>query len=515
MATNAVADKYTEGLNAAYLQAAKNLGVGAVGTNITFGTNDTRGGGGARLGLSAGSRMFDSGDISLNDADLQLAANRAILTALEGSDLPKWMQGVFDGVDAAKLDQAGIDAAIKSATDLRDAYNMLQQIPGTDLTGISFETLNSIKDMAAELVTVNTAFYQFGYTMLDVSSQGAQAATDLVNAFGGMQAAQAQFNSFAQNYLSPDELQANTYAIVQSDLQKAGISVTVDQLRAATRQDIRAAVDSLSGGANTSEGAAQYAAAVQAANTLAGIKPALDAIAATSGQPVSVGVAGGWVAGSGGGGGGVVGAANELTRAFQSLTDAMFKEEQRVRDQMAGDSSEGLARSQARLATAHAMARAGDKDAAAALPQLNQAMLLLAESNARTLDELNLIRGRAANSLHTTGTLLAGQYGLSIPSFDIGTNMVPRDMLALIHAGEAIVPQAYNPALGGGGMGGNTARLEALVEALTAEVASLKEPTQATADNTVTMKKVLVSVTQNGEGMLINEDSLTDLAALL
>jgi hypothetical protein len=69
--------------------------------------------------------------------------------------------------------------------------------------------------------------------------------------------------------------------------------------------------------------------------------------------------------------------------------------------------------------------------------------------------------------------------------------------------------------LGGGGMGGNTARLEALVEALTAEVASLKEPTQATADNTVTMKKVLVSVTQNGEGMLINEDSLTDLAALL
>jgi hypothetical protein len=142
-------------------------------------------------------------------------------------------------------------------------------------------------------------------------------------------------------------------------------------------------------------------------------------------------------------------------------------------------------------------------------------MLLLAESNARTLDELNLIRGRAANSLHTTGTLLAGQYGLSIPSFDIGTNMVPRDMLALIHAGEAIVPQAYNPALGGGGMGGNTARLEALVEALTAEVASLKEPTQATADNTGTMKKVLVSVTQNGEGMLINEDSLTDLAALL
>lgn len=36
-----------------------------------------------------------------------------------------------------------------------------------------------------------------------------------------------------------------------------------------------------------------------------------------------------------------------------------------------------------------------------------------------------------------------------VPSFDVGTNRVPRDMLALVHEGEAIVPKAYNPAIGG------------------------------------------------------------------
>ena len=60
-------------------------------------------------------------------------------------------------------------------------------------------------------------------------------------------------------------------------------------------------------------------------------------------------------------------------------------------------------------------------------------------------------------------------YGL--PSFAVGTNYVPRDMLAQIHEGEAIVPKAYNPAAGGGS---SNAKLEGLVEALTSEVKRLQ-----------------------------------------
>lgn len=42
-----------------------------------------------------------------------------------------------------------------------------------------------------------------------------------------------------------------------------------------------------------------------------------------------------------------------------------------------------------------------------------------------------------------------------LPSFDVGTNYVPKDMIAQVHKGEAIVPAAYNPANGGSGMGGS------------------------------------------------------------
>ena len=39
--------------------------------------------------------------------------------------------------------------------------------------------------------------------------------------------------------------------------------------------------------------------------------------------------------------------------------------------------------------------------------------------------------------------------GIDLPQFRIGTNYVPRDMAAIVHEGEAIVPKAYNPAAGG------------------------------------------------------------------
>lgn len=62
--------------------------------------------------------------------------------------------------------------------------------------------------------------------------------------------------------------------------------------------------------------------------------------------------------------------------------------------------------------------------------------------------------------------------GAGIPRFDVGTNRVPRDMLAMVHEGEAIVPKAYNPWAGGapgGTQGGNTAELARLLQELIAQ----------------------------------------------
>lgn len=58
-----------------------------------------------------------------------------------------------------------------------------------------------------------------------------------------------------------------------------------------------------------------------------------------------------------------------------------------------------------------------------------------------------------------------------LPSFDVGTNYVPRDMTANIHEGEMIVPAKYNPMTSGIGNGEMVAELQAL----RAELAELKQ----------------------------------------
>lgn len=93
--------------------------------------------------------------------------------------------------------------------------------------------------------------------------------------------------------------------------------------------------------------------------------------------------------------------------------------------------------------------------------------------------------------------------GAGIPAFAVGTNYVPRDMLARIHEGEAIVPKAYNPAAGGVA-GGGSAEMLAELRALREEVSQLRAATSATASNTAGLPQMadqFDSVTAGGSAM--------------
>ncbi|MEC5422130.1 hypothetical protein QGM71_01310 [Virgibacillus sp. C22-A2] len=60
-----------------------------------------------------------------------------------------------------------------------------------------------------------------------------------------------------------------------------------------------------------------------------------------------------------------------------------------------------------------------------------------------------------------------------VPSFDVGTNVVPNDMLAQIHKGEMIVPKKFNPALSGMSEGNDTSILEEIRDELRKQKGSI------------------------------------------
>lgn len=119
-----------------------------------------------------------------------------------------------------------------------------------------------------------------------------------------------------------------------------------------------------------------------------------------------------------------------------------------------------------------------------------------------------------ANAISSTGASMrdvAAAYGISvaqleanlraggatnIPAFAVGTNYVPRDTLALIHEGEAIVPKAYNPAANPGLFeGSGIDRLAALLESACAGIAQIKEAVWFTAN--------LLQSVKNGSSLIV------------
>ena len=75
---------------------------------------------------------------------------------------------------------------------------------------------------------------------------------------------------------------------------------------------------------------------------------------------------------------------------------------------------------------------------------------------------------------------------------------MPRDMLAQIHEGEAIIPKAYNPAAGNG----SNAELIAEIRALREEVRQLQQSSSTTATATKKTASMLETATEGGRAML-------------
>ncbi len=395
----------------------------------------------------------------------------------------------------------GVDSAA-TASKIVDAFGGTGPMQ-TAVTAYYNAFYSSGEKAANGLSSLNAGFAALGVTMpathaaframvdgLDTNTESgrklAAGLLALAPAFDAVANSAAQAASVMASALADygTSAEQRSFAVdqIRKGLAEGGVNLSDDQIANATRADARALWQ-------------QY--------TDAGNKVAADAILAqshafaaiTTTATAATAAIGGGSGGGGGGGGG-----NTLIGALQSLTDSIFAEVQRIRGLIAGPGQVGYAQAQQQFAVATAQARAGDQTALAALPGLSQAMLTLAEANTSTLLELDTIRAQTAASLSTTGTTIAGANGLTIPQYAVGTNSVPQDMLALIHQGETIIPDGFDPRQFMNEMGGNgsSAAFIAAMNLLSSKLDAIAENTGSGAGSARSLYRLLAFCAPTG-----------------
>ncbi|BEP93227.1 hypothetical protein GmRootA79_16110 [Acidovorax sp. A79] len=212
--------------------------------------------------------------------------------------------------------------------------------------------------------------------------------------------------------------------------------------------------------------------------------------------------------------GGLSSAMGDAADSMKQLTDTIVEEVKRLRGLMVEDSPVLKDVLMAQFATATAQARAGDKEALAKLPQLSQALESVSQTTAVSAVELARMRGWLAGSLEET----LKTRGVTVPKLAVGTNYVPQDMLALIHKGEAVVPERYNPAAGaqapllqvmqGPHQGGENALVDE-VRGLRNEVALLREQNEELALDAQRLRLRAARAVERVEGLIAMQEGKT------
>ena len=76
------------------------------------------------------------------------------------------------------------------------------------------------------------------------------------------------------------------------------------------------------------------------------------------------------------------------------------------------------------------------------------------------------------SSLSSSAQTVISGLSYNVPSYDVGTNYVPNDQLAMVHKGEAIIPAKYNTSFTGNST--DNSLLYRTIDNMNSEIASLR-----------------------------------------
>lgn len=141
------------------------------------------------------------------------------------------------------------------------------------------EAIDTLSRLANSFTTVNALSDAMGYGFHEASLAGAAAASNLADAFGGLEAFTRTLGAYVENYYTSEEQRAATARQVSRALSDVGLQFSAEQLLTATRPQIRAFVEGVAEqfGFESKE----YVAAVTQANALASITAPLESAVQT------------------------------------------------------------------------------------------------------------------------------------------------------------------------------------------------------------------------------------------
>jgi phage-related minor tail protein len=229
------ADAYTKGIRDAYNNAAKQLGATNAGGLFASAFNNSDGGKfGVQVGV--GSANYSTGELKTSPEALTLEASRAVFAALQGSELPRYLAGVFDGLTASTATQDQINKALEYANTIKAINDQFTVLPAqfANLRDMSLKALESLATFSGGLANLGT-----------------------------------NLGTYYEQYFNAEEKRANVIRNITNTLNAVGASFTEADVAGATKETFRAIVEGQD--LSTEAGRKNYATLLSVAGAFAGL----------------------------------------------------------------------------------------------------------------------------------------------------------------------------------------------------------------------------------------------------
>lgn len=240
----AEADKYVAGIKDAYTNLIKQFGGTNPGGAFAFASNNSDGGKfGVQVGV--GTAKYSTGELKTSPEALTLEASRAVFAALQGSELPRYLAGVFDGLTATTATQDQINKALEYAGTIKAINDQFTVLPAqfANLRDMSLKALESLATFSGGLANLGT-----------------------------------NLGTYYEQYFNAEEKRANTIRNITNTLNAVGASFTEADVAGATKETFRQIVEGQD--LTTEAGRKNYATLLSVAGAFAGLTGAATTAAA-------------------------------------------------------------------------------------------------------------------------------------------------------------------------------------------------------------------------------------------